>query len=352
MRVTRDQARGQTRRGVIGRGAAALALGGLALPALGGRARAEAGAIRITRQPSIIYLPTYVIERQRLVQKHAAALGLGPVEAGFTTFSGGGNATDAMLAGSIDVVNTGPGNMMLLWDRTRGGVQGIAASSALPLILVSRNPAIKGLADFGPKDRIAVPTVRVSTQALLLQMACAKQFGAADANKLDANTVQLGHPDAFAALLNPTHEVGSHFSAPPFIYEELDRVPGCHQVIADRDIIGGPLTNAIFFTTTKFAAANPKLVQALRLATEEALAFFRADPGAAVDIYREMSGDRMEKAAVMAMLDRPGMRDFNPQPQGTFAIATHMHTAGLLKTQPKGWQDYMLPELRDFGGAS
>ena len=122
-------------------------------------------------------------------------------------FSGGGAQTDALLAGSVDIVNTGTGNLLLLWDRTRGGVKGIVATSAQPMTLISRDPKIKSIKDFGPNDKIAVPTVKVSTQAIVLQIAAAEAFGADQWSKLDANTVQLGHPDADVAMTNAQHEV-------------------------------------------------------------------------------------------------------------------------------------------------
>ncbi len=84
--------------------------------------------IRITRQPSIIYMPTYVMEANHLIEARAAALGVPDLKVDWINFNGGGNATDALLSNSIDVVNTGVGNMLLLWDRTRGGVKGIVAT--------------------------------------------------------------------------------------------------------------------------------------------------------------------------------------------------------------------------------
>jgi len=159
----------------------------LALPCAAGAQVAT--SMKVTRQPSVIYLPTYVMEQRQLIEKHAAALGAPGLTVEWLTFAGGGNATDAMLAGSIDVVNTGPGNMLLLWDRTKGGVKGIIATSALPLVLVSRDPRLRTLRDFTETDKIAVPTVRVSTQAVLLQIAAAAEFGTANWNKLDGNTV-------------------------------------------------------------------------------------------------------------------------------------------------------------------
>ncbi len=121
---------------------------------------------------------------------------------------GGGSQTDALLAGNVDIVNTGTGNLLLLWDRTRGGVKGIVATSALPLLLVSRDPKIRTIKDIGPGDKVAVPTVKVSTQAILLQMAAGEIWGADQSGRLDASTVQLGHPDAAIALANPTTRSG------------------------------------------------------------------------------------------------------------------------------------------------
>lgn len=171
--------------------------------------------IAITRQPGIIYLPTHIIEKQGLIEKHAERLGVPGIKTKWLTFTGGGSQTDALLAGNVDIVNTGTGNLLLLWDRTRGGVKGIVATSALPLLLVSRDPKIRTIKDIAAGDKIAVPTVKVSTQAILLQMAAGEAYGADQSGRLDANTVQLGHPDAAIALANPTHEIKTHFAAPP-----------------------------------------------------------------------------------------------------------------------------------------
>jgi len=62
----------------------------------------------------------------------------------------------------------------------------------------------------------------------MLSIAAVGIFGRDQAGHFDLMTVQLGHPDAVSALLNPNGEVNSHFSAPPFFAEELRRAPGCH----------------------------------------------------------------------------------------------------------------------------
>jgi NitT/TauT family transport system substrate-binding protein len=307
--------------------------------------------INITRQPGIIYLPSHVMEKQSLIEKEAVRLGVPNLKINWASLSGGGSQTDALLAGSVDVVNTGVGNLLLLWDRTKGGVKGIVANSALPLTLITRNPNIRTLKDYGPNDRIAVPTVKVSTQAILLQMACEKTFGADQTTKLDGNTVQLGHPDAAIALSNPQHEITSHFSAPPFSFMELKTVKGAHVVLTSPEIIGGPLTQSQFFTTTKFADANPKIVQAIKTASLQAIDFIKKDPRAAIEIYREITHDKTSADELMELLKQPGMMDWIAAPQGTMKFAAHLYKVGTLKTMPKAWTDYYLPVTADLPGS-
>jgi len=322
---------------------------GLALPTA---ARCEEKTeISITRQPGIIYLPSHVMEKQRLIEKEAARLGIANLKVNWASLSGGGSQTDALLAGSVDVVNTGVGNLLLLWDRTRGGVKGIVANSALPLTLITRNPGVRALKDFGPNDRIAVPTVKVSTQAILLQMACEKVFGPDQTTKLDANTVQLGHPDAAIALANPQHEITSHFSAPPFAYIELKTVKGAHVVLTSPEVIGGPLTQSQFFTTTKFAEENPRIIAAIKTASLQAIELIKTDRRAAVEIYREVTRDKTSTEELLEMLKQPGMMDWIAAPQGTMKFAAHPYKIGTLKTMPKAWTDYYLPTVADLPGS-
>ena len=326
------------------------AIVGLALLGVSPALAQEKSEITITRQPGIVYLPSHVMEKMNLIEKQAAKLGLKDLKVNWVNLSGGGAQTDALLAGNIDAVNTGVGNLLLLNDRTKGGVKAIVASSALPLALISRDPSIKTLADIKPSDRIAVPTVKVSTQAILLQMAAAKMFGDKEYAKFDANTVQLGHPDAFGAMTNPKGEISSHFAAPPFQFRELKSVPGAHIVVQSQDIIGSPLTQSQFFTTTKFADANPRAIQAIMAATVEAQAFIREHTADAVKMYKEVTHDTTSDADLLSYLKEPMMMEFNPQPQGVMKFAQHLYKIGTLKTEPKSWKDYYLPIAHNLPG--
>jgi NitT/TauT family transport system substrate-binding protein len=333
--------------------AAAASTAALSTAALGLASRASAQSkseITISRQPGILYMPLHVIEKHKLIEKHAEKLGVKGLVVKWLSFSNGGAQQDALISGNVDLVNTGTGQLLLLWDRTKGGIKGIVASSALPLKLVSRDPRIKTLNDLGPTDKIAVPTVKTSTQAILLQMAAAKMFGPDQYARFDPNTVQMGHPDGFIALKNASHEVRSHFAAPPFDYYELKEVPDAHVVINSAEIIGGPLSQGQFFTTTKFADQNPKVIEAVRKAAEEAKAFIETNLADAIEAYKEINNDKTPAEVLKDLLGQPGMMEWNLYPQGTMKFAAHLNKVGTLKTMPASWKDYYLPIAHDLPG--
>jgi NitT/TauT family transport system substrate-binding protein len=308
-------------------------------------------AITLSRQPGILYLPTHVIEKQKLIEKHAEALGVPGVTTTWTQFANGGAQQDALISGNVDIINTGTGPLLLMWNKTKGRVKGICASSAQPLTFISRDPRIKSLKDLQSGDKIAVPTVKVSTQAILLQMAASELFGPDKWDHFDPLTVQMGHPDAFIALKNPDHEVKNHFAAPPFHYYELKDVPGAHAIITSPEIIGSPLSQGQFMTMTEFADGNPKIIAAVRAAAEEAKKFIETNLNDALAIYKEVTGDKTEVAKLADMLGQPGMNEWNLFPQGTMKFATHLHKVGSLKTMPASWQDYYLPVSHDLAGS-
>src|SRR5678815_3128895 len=111
-----------------------------------------------------------------------------------------------------------------------------------PLYLNTRNPNIKSIRDFTDKDRIAVLAPKSALQAILLQMAATQAFGEANYAKLDPLTVGVPLPDALATLLS---------------YQER-KTPGVHTVLTSNDILGGPATYAVAYTTNRFHEENPK----------------------------------------------------------------------------------------------
>src|SRR5947208_5896787 len=191
---------------------------------------AEVNEIKIGKQYGLPYIQFGIMEEQKLIEKHARLEGLGDIKVAWTTLGGPAQINDGIISGAIDVGAVGLPNLITMWEKTRSNVKvrAIAGLNFMPLLLVTRDPKIKALKDYSEKDRIALPSVKISMQAILLEMAAAKEFGDANYEKLDPLTVSMGHPDAFAALNSGT-EVQSHFSSAPFQYRQLN-MPGYHQV--------------------------------------------------------------------------------------------------------------------------
>jgi NitT/TauT family transport system substrate-binding protein len=310
---------------------------------------AETSEFRITRQPSILYLQEVLMEEKKLIEKHAAALGVKDLKVSWVNITSGGVATEALLSGSVDVVTSGVSNMLLLWDRTQGGVKGILGVAGLPMLLVTRNPAIKTIKDFGPNDRIALPTIKVSMQATFLGIELEKIYGPGNSNKLESIQVQIGHPDATQALLNPNHEINSHFSAPPFQYIAL-KAPGVRAVLNSIDVLGGPATVTVAFGTQKFVDANPLVTKAFIAAFDEASEMIASDPKAAAGVYLAATREKVSVDDLVTMIKEPG-GIFSAVPKRTMIYADYMARTGLLKRKPGDWKDYFIAAMHDRPGS-
>ena len=320
---------------------------GLAL-GVAATATAEVAELRITKQPSIIYLPLVVMEQNKLLEKHARAGGLGELKVSWITFNSGGAATDALLSGSVDLVTSGVSNLLLLWERTKGQVNGVTSVGGLPMLLVTRDPAVKTLKDFTDKDKIAVPTIKVSSQAMVLKMAMEKMYGDAARDKLDPMTVQLGHPDAMIAVVGGSSEVNSHFSAPPYQFAEL-KAPGVHLVLDSSDVFGGPASNAVVFGTRKFYDANPTTIAAFIAGLEEANQLIAREPATAAKIYLDATHEKYSVDEVVAMIRAPNVV-YSTTPNATMVFAKFMFKTGLIKTQPASWKEFFFPVAHNLPG--
>ncbi|RYF55169.1 MAG: ABC transporter substrate-binding protein, partial [Comamonadaceae bacterium] len=122
-----------------------------------GAAQAEVGTVRIAKQFGLPYLPLIVAQDKGLIEKHAQAQGAGPVKVEWVQLASGTGITEALLAGAVDFTGGGIGPLLVLWDRTQGklGVKAVAGLDGSTAFITSNNPAVKTIADFSDKDRIA-----------------------------------------------------------------------------------------------------------------------------------------------------------------------------------------------------
>lgn len=295
---------------------AALGLGlSLATTLLASRPAQAEGEIRIAEQFGIVYLLLNVVRDQRLIEKHGQAEGL-QIKVDWTQLSGGAAVNDALLSGAIDIAGAGVGPLLTIWDRTRGrqNVKAVASLGNFPYYLLSNDPRVRSIADFGAVDRIAVPAVGVSVQSRFLQYAAAKQWGDKQFDRLDKYTVALPHPDATAALVAGGTELTGHFSNPPFQDQALAN-PKVHVVLDSYELLG-PNSPTVLFATEKFRQDNPKTYRAFVEALKEAAAFAQNDKAAAADTYIRVTGAKIDRAALLKIIANPRV-EFSVTPKNT-----------------------------------
>ncbi|WP_020652985.1 ABC transporter substrate-binding protein [Massilia niastensis] len=313
--------------------AAALAL---VLPSA---ARAE-GKIRIAEQFGVVYLLLNVAQDQKLIEKHGKKQGV-EIDVDWVKLSGGQAVNDALLSNSVDVVGAGLGPLFTIWDRTNGrqNVRAVASLGNFPYYLVSTNPAVKTIADFSERDRIALPAVTVSVQARLLQMAAAKQWGASEFKKLDPITQTVPHPDAAAALIAGKTELNGHFGSPPFQDQELAGNPKAHVVLDSYQVLGGPSSATVLYATEKYVKDNPKTYRAFIDALVEAAQLVTKNPEAAADAYLRVNKNNIDRALLVKVIRDPKVQ-FKVAPQNTLGLAQFLHQVGAIRNKPASWRDY------------
>jgi NitT/TauT family transport system substrate-binding protein len=319
--------------------------------ALAGSAWAEVGEVRVAQQFGISYLPLTVMEHEKLLEKAAAKAGVPDLKVTWLHFGAGNAMNEALLSGNLDFPSGGVGPLLTIWSKTKGrqDVKGVAALNSMPIYLVSTNPAVKTLKDFTDKDKIALPAVKVSIQAVTLQMAAEQVFGPGQQNKLDPLTVSMKHPDALAALLSGNSEVTAHFGSAPFQYQELED-KRAHRVLNSYDVLGGPSTFNTVWTTKKFHDANPKIYGAFLAALDEAMAFIKRDPKAAVAIYKTEEKSNLSDEFLLKILKDPE-NVFTTAPQNVMKYAAFMHKTGTIENLPSAWTELFFPEIHAKSGS-
>lgn len=311
---------------------------------------AEMSEISVAQQYGISYLPLMMMEDQKLIEKHAKEAGL-DVKVNWAKFAGGNVMNDALLSGSLQLASGGVGPLITLWAKARGSldVKAVSALNSMPLYLNTRNPNVKTIKDFTDKDRIALPAVKVSIQAVTLQMAAEKVFGEGQQNRLDAITVTMSHPDGQTALLSGKSEITAHFTSPPFQYQQLEH-PGIHTVLSSYDVLGGPATFNTVWTTSKFRNENPKLYAAFVAALDEATATINRDKRAAAQTYLRLSKDKDSLENILKMLNDPKIV-FTTTPQNVMKYVDFMYKIGSIKARPDSWKDLFFPNVHNTPGS-
>lgn len=314
-------------------------------------ARAETTELRIGHQLGLGYLQIYVMQADQLVEKYAQKEGIKDLTVAYSGIGSPSILNDGILSGRLDMVTAGPPPFLNLWDRTKGtlDVKMLTALNMQPMRLNTNNPDVKTVCDFSTKDRIAVPGVKTSMHAILLDMAAEKCFGADGRHYFDTLEAPLSHPDAVVALTAGKSIITGHFATIPYDSIELAH-PNVHTVITSYDLTDGPSIVTGIWLSQKFYDANPKLMRAVYQALQEATDLIHAHPEQAAKIYLASEKTPLSEAETIAILKNPD-NVYTLTPQKLMVFAKFMHAIGVLKNEPASWKDLCFPMIYDLKGS-
>ena len=329
-------------------------LGLITMPALAGSAFGdEVASITLIKQHGLPYLPMMLMEEFRLVEKHAAKLGVANLKTDYRTLGGTQSIIDALIGGSMHFGIAGVPGLATLWDKTVGTaneVRALCAAQAMPFMLVTNRPDIKTIKDFKEGHKIAVPGVKNSNQAICLQMAAAKEWGQANYAQLDPLTITLPHPDAAIAIMTRSTELAGHYGVAPFQNYEL-AAPGVHAVLKSYDTLGGPTTNGVVFMAKKFRDANPKVTSAVYAAFEEVSELIRREPRQSGEVYIRMTSEKRSGPDDMAKMISDPDNVWATTPLNAMRYIEFMNKVGTVKKVPGDWRELFMPEVHGLRGS-
>jgi NitT/TauT family transport system substrate-binding protein len=303
-------------------------------------AHAEQTMVRIAQPYGLGYLPSYVAVDQHLIEQHAKAAGLGDIQVTLTRMASGPAANDLLLAGDADLAMGGFGPAFTVWDKTHGAqqVRGVMPLASSPVFLVSNDPRIHTLRDYRDGDKISVSAIKVTDQAIVLQMAAAKEWGWDQRFRLDSLTVSMSNPDALIAIMSGQSEVRSHASIIPFSVTELESGKA-HLVMTSDQYLEPASSSVVMWAGARFHDPNPKLYAAVVAAFEDAITLINRDPHLAAQIYVAREPQKHDLGWIEAMIRDPKLITYSSTPRGTLAHEQFMYKVGTLKHEAKSWQE-------------
>ena len=307
--------------------------------------------VSFVQQRGLLYLPVDMMVTGGVLQQEATRLGLGKVEATARTLSGPSAITDALLSGSANYGAAALPSLLTLWDKTHGTpneVRAVGTMSNGAMVLYTINPNVKTIADFTDKDRIAVPSVRISFNAMMLEMAAEKLWN--DPHRLDRLTVGLGHADAVAALSAGygSATVTAHIAVQPFTDRGL-KLPGAHVVADSREVFGGPLTQVTLLAAKQTRDKDPTLFKAVGNALESSIKMCNADKPAAAALWKKAQNASESVDELLALLDDPGF-EFTSQPHRIAYFAAFLQRVGNMKSKVGDWKELFWETAYDQQG--
>ena len=307
---------------------------------------AQQRQVRIGIGYGLAFLPLYICEDLRLIEKYAKAAQL-DIKVSFPRLNGAAQVQSELDSQTIDMGPFGTAPLLAAWDEAKNTPQQIVAVSgitSLPLTLLSDQPDEHSLADLKPSDRIAVPTL-TSPQMQLLDMQSEKILGRYD--RLRSQVVVLSHADAVDALgegASQEKAVTAYFASPPYT-EIVLRGANVHPILTSSDVIGGKFSLLVLGATKATIEAQPRMPEVIDKAMDEAGRIIHDDPCRAAQIFLTHEPSGTLNGAAMAAVIGDIKDEFGSAVYGVQTMADFMARRGALKTPLKSWKEIVAPAL-------
>lgn len=306
---------------------------------------APAGAqeqLRIGVGFGLAFLPTYICEDLKLVEKYAKAEHL-DLKVSYQRLLSAGAMQEALQNRAIDVAPFGTAPLLAAWQRQQGAQQILAVSglTTMPLTLVSNRSKIGSFAELGAADRIALPSL-TAPQMYFLEMESEKVFERAD--KLNDRVVTLSPSAATAALIDRDGSVAAAFLSPPFTELAL-RDGNVHRVLGSADVLDMKASFLILGATKSYIQSHARLPEVIDKAIDEAARLIDDDPRRAAQIYLTHEPSKALADPFVEALMRELKDEFGSSVHGVQAFADFMGRHGELKNPPQSWKDVVAPAL-------
>src|SRR5947208_16092421 len=116
----------------------------LLLSAVAATADAEMGEMKVAQQYGVSFLPLMLMERDKLVEKHAKAEGLGEVKVGWVKVAGRSMMNDGIISDALQFICVGAPWLITVRGKTKDNVhvKRMSALTTYPLHLHLLSPNV------------------------------------------------------------------------------------------------------------------------------------------------------------------------------------------------------------------
>ena len=174
-------------------------------------------------------------------------------------------------------------------------------------------------------------------------------MGPASYAKLDPLTVGMSPPDSTIALLSGSGDVTA-CSACRRSSCSNSRQAVIHTVLNSYDVMDGPHTMTVAWTSSQFRDKNPALYKALLAAFTEATEMLDANLKEAAQLWIDDVKSKLPVDKVAAIAAGTQVR-WTMAPESTLKYAEFMHSVGTIKAKPADWKELFFPEIHALPGS-